>query len=44
MASVKDETGNPKFAWAGTISAITLSVTAIVQFGSMIGKKLQADI
>jgi len=36
MASVKDETGNPEFAWAGTISAITLSITAIVQFGSMI--------
>lgn len=36
MASLKNESGNPEFPWAGTVSAITASLTAIVQFGSMV--------
>jgi len=36
MASIENDTGNPEFPWAGTASTITLSVTAIVQFGAMI--------
>ncbi len=36
MASLKDESGNAEFSWAGTISTITASLTALVQFGSMI--------
>mmetsp|Transcript_26650 Transcript_26650/g.38076 ORF Transcript_26650/g.38076 Transcript_26650/m.38076 type:complete len:1055 (-) Transcript_26650:72-3236(-) len=36
MASLKDESGNPEFSWAGTVSTITASLTALVQFGSMI--------
>jgi len=31
-----DDTGNPEFPWAGTVSTITASATAIVQFGSMV--------
>ncbi len=36
MASLEKESGNPEFPWAGTVSAITASFTAIVQFGSMV--------
>ena len=36
MASLETDSGNPEFPWAGTVSTITASVTAIVQFGSMI--------
>jgi len=36
MASLETESGNPEFPWAGTVSAITASLTAIVQFGSMV--------
>jgi len=37
MASVTIEnTSNPEFPWAATVSTITASATAIVQFGSMI--------
>ena len=36
MASLKDESGNPEFSWAGTVSTITASATALVQFGSLI--------
>jgi hypothetical protein len=36
MASLKDESGNPEFSWAGTVSTITAAITALVQFGSMI--------
>ncbi len=36
MASLKDESGNPEFSLAGTVSTITASLTALVQFGSMI--------
>lgn len=36
MTSLKTDTGNPVFPWAGTVSAITASATAMVQFGSMI--------
>ena len=31
MASLKTDTGNPEFPWAGTVSTITASLTAIVQ-------------
>ena len=36
MASLETDNGNPEFPWAGTVSTITLSLTAVVQFGSMI--------
>lgn len=36
MASLVTDTGNPVFPWAGTLSTITASVTAVVQFASMI--------
>lgn len=36
MASLETDTGNPEFPWAGTVSTITASLTAVVQFGSMI--------
>ena len=36
MASLETDTGNPEFPWAATVSAITASLTAVVQFGSMI--------
>ncbi|KAL3768770.1 hypothetical protein ACHAWU_006871 [Discostella pseudostelligera] len=36
MASLVTDTGNPVFDWAGTLSTITASVTAVVQFASMI--------
>ena len=36
MASLVTETGNPVFDWAGTLSTITASITAAVQFASMI--------
>lgn len=36
MASLVTETGNPVFDWAGTLSTITASITAVVQFASMI--------
>lgn len=36
MASVQTDDGNPEYPWAGAISAITFSVTAIVQFGSTV--------
>mmetsp|Transcript_1760 Transcript_1760/g.3301 ORF Transcript_1760/g.3301 Transcript_1760/m.3301 type:complete len:201 (-) Transcript_1760:1090-1692(-) len=36
MASLESDTGNPEFPWAGTVSAITASLTAVVQFSSMI--------
>lgn len=36
MASLQTEAGNPVFQWAGTLSTITASVTAVVQFASMI--------
>jgi len=36
MASIETDSGNPEFPWAGTVSAITLTLTAAVQFGSMI--------
>ncbi len=36
MASLVTETGNPVFDWAGTLATITASITAVVQFASMI--------
>ena len=36
MSSLETETGNPEFPWAGTVSAITTSLTALVSFGSLI--------
>mmetsp|Transcript_2489 Transcript_2489/g.5166 ORF Transcript_2489/g.5166 Transcript_2489/m.5166 type:complete len:926 (+) Transcript_2489:227-3004(+) len=36
MASLETESGNPQFPWVGTAAAITASLTAMVQFGSMI--------
>ncbi|KAL7433449.1 hypothetical protein ACHAXM_003585, partial [Skeletonema potamos] len=36
MASLKDQSGNAEFSWAGTVSTITASLTALVQFGSMV--------
>lgn len=36
MTSVRTESGNPLFPWAGTVSTITASATAFVQFGSML--------
>jgi len=36
MAPLVTDTGNPVFDWAGTLSTITASVTAVVQFASMI--------
>ncbi|KAL9188273.1 hypothetical protein ACHAXT_006651 [Thalassiosira profunda] len=36
MASLETDTGNPQFPWAGTVSTISASLTAIVQFGSML--------
>eukprot|EP00571_Detonula_confervacea_P007225 CAMPEP_0172327990 /NCGR_PEP_ID=MMETSP1058-20130122/60117_1 /TAXON_ID=83371 /ORGANISM="Detonula confervacea, Strain CCMP 353" /LENGTH=905 /DNA_ID=CAMNT_0013045083 /DNA_START=218 /DNA_END=2935 /DNA_ORIENTATION=- len=36
MTSLETDTGNPEFPWAGTVSTITASSTALVQFGSMI--------
>ncbi|KAL7526021.1 hypothetical protein ACHAXR_001273 [Thalassiosira sp. AJA248-18] len=36
MASLETDTGNPEFPWAGTVSTITASLTAVVQFGSML--------
>ena len=36
MASLKDESGNPEFSWDDTVSTITVSLTALVQCGSMI--------
>lgn len=36
MSSLDSETGNPEVPWAGTAATICASVTAFVQFGSMI--------
>eukprot|EP00584_Thalassiosira_punctigera_P000831 CAMPEP_0172533624 /NCGR_PEP_ID=MMETSP1067-20121228/6258_1 /TAXON_ID=265564 ORGANISM="Thalassiosira punctigera, Strain Tpunct2005C2" /NCGR_SAMPLE_ID=MMETSP1067 /ASSEMBLY_ACC=CAM_ASM_000444 /LENGTH=844 /DNA_ID=CAMNT_0013318287 /DNA_START=162 /DNA_END=2696 /DNA_ORIENTATION=- len=36
MASLETDTGNPVFPWAGTVTTLTASATAMVQFGSMI--------
>jgi hypothetical protein len=36
MASLTTDSGNPEFPWASTISTITASVTAAVQFCSML--------
>ena len=36
MASLDTDSGNPQFPWAGAVSTITASFTAMVQFGSMI--------
>ena len=36
MASLVKDTGNPEFPWAGTVSTLTASLTAMVQLGSMI--------
>jgi len=36
MASLETDTGNPVFHWAGTVSTLTATATAMVQFGSMI--------
>lgn len=36
MASLETDTGNPEFPWAGSVSTLTASATAMVQFGSMI--------
>lgn len=36
MASLENDTGNPEFPWAGTVSTITAAATAAVQFGSML--------
>ncbi|KAL7462665.1 hypothetical protein ACHAXS_003041 [Conticribra weissflogii] len=36
MASLETESGNPQFSWVGTAAAITASLTAMVQFGSMV--------
>ncbi|KAL7525115.1 hypothetical protein ACHAXR_000862 [Thalassiosira sp. AJA248-18] len=36
MTSLETDTGNPMFPWAGTVSTLTASSTALVQFGSMI--------
>ena len=53
MASLDSETGNPEIPWAGTAATICASVTAFVQFGSMIvaayylertGEKRQEEI
>lgn len=35
MTSLETDTGNPVFPWAGTVSTLTASSTAMVQFGSM---------
>ena len=53
MAGLDSETGNPEIPWAGTAATICASVTAFVQFGSMIvaayylertGEQRQAEI
>ena len=36
MSSLVTDTGNPAFPWAGTVSTLTASLTALVQLGSMI--------
>jgi TRAP-type C4-dicarboxylate transport system permease small subunit len=36
MASLDSETGNPEIPWAGTAATIVASITAAVQFGSML--------
>jgi len=36
MASLETDTGNPVYPWVGTVATITASITAMVQFGSMI--------
>jgi hypothetical protein len=36
MAYLTTDSGSPEFPWASTVSTITASVTALVQFGSMI--------
>ena len=36
MASLSTDSGNPEFPWASTVSTITASVTALVQFCSML--------
>jgi len=35
MASLDTDSGNPRFPWAGTVSTLTASLTACVQFASM---------
>ncbi len=36
MTSLETNNGNPVYSWAGSVTTVTASVTAIVQFGSML--------
>lgn len=36
LASVKNDSGVPEYPWAATVAAVSIGVTGVVQFGSMV--------